>query len=66
MTTETLLDEVKKEFIKTKSDTKLVAVKYQEATSNLVCVNVTKFLIVCSSSHNELSWATAEMFSMCI
>ena len=42
MSTETLLDERKKELDKSKHDLKLVAVKYQEVKSNLVCVYMCK------------------------
>ena len=38
MTTETLLDETKKELDKSKHDFKLAAVKYQGVRSELVCV----------------------------
>ena len=37
MTTETLLDERTKKLDKSKHDLKLVAVKYQEVKSKLVC-----------------------------
>ena len=40
MTTETLLDERIKELDKSKRDLKLVAVKYQEVKSNLVCMYI--------------------------
>ena len=40
MTTETLLDKRFKELDKSKCDLKLVAVKYQEMKSNLVCVYI--------------------------
>ena len=40
MTTETLLDERIKEMNKSKRDLKLVAVKYQEVKSNLVCMYI--------------------------
>jgi len=38
MTIETLLDERKKELDKSNHDLKLIAVKYQEVKSKLVCV----------------------------